>query len=71
MNVLIIWPGHGSEWLTDAVFVDRFGSPNPRGRFVQGSAWDYDGGWNMPDDYRGQYVPITVPRRWILKTEGD
>jgi hypothetical protein len=71
MNVLIIWPGHGSEWLIDAVFVDRFGKLNSRGRFVHGKSWEYDGGWNMPDDYRGQYMPVTVPRRWILKIEID
>lgn len=69
MDALVIQPGHGSEWLTDAVIVDRFGKPNPRGRFVQGSAWEYDGGWNMPDDYRGQAIRIIVPRKWILKVE--
>ncbi len=25
MNVLVIEPGHGSQWLTSAYFVDRFG----------------------------------------------
>ena len=71
MNVLVIWPGNGSEWLSDAVYVDRFGKPNPKGRFVCGSSWYYDGGWNMPDDYQGQYEALTVPRKWILKIEGQ
>jgi len=67
MDVLVIMPGHGSEWLTDAVYVDRYGKPNPRGRFVRGSGWEDDGGWNMPDDYQGMAVPVMVPRKWILK----
>lgn len=69
MDVLVIVPGHGSEWLTDAVYVDRFGQPNPRGRFVSGSGWEYDGGWNMPDDYRGQPIRLTYPRRWVLRAD--
>ena len=68
-DVLVITPGHGSEWMTDAVIVDRMGRPNPRGRFVQASAWEYDGGWNMPDDYIGMPVTMTVPRRWVLRWE--
>lgn len=71
MNVLVIEPGHGSLWLEDAVFVDRNGKPNPRGRFVCGRAWEYDGGWNMPDDYQGQPITMTYPRRFILKVEGS
>jgi len=67
MNVLVIEPGYGSFWLDRAVYVDRSGKPNPRGRFVTGSTWDYDGGWNTPDDYRGQYIIVTYPRKWILK----
>lgn len=59
MNVLVIEPGHGSTWLTSAVFVDRFGKPNQRGRFVSG----------MPDDYRGQSISLTYPRKFILKIE--
>ena len=70
MNVLVIEPGHGSHWLTNAIFVDRFGEPNPRGRFVTGDSWTYDGGWNMPDDYMGQNEPYTTYRRFILKIEG-
>lgn len=69
MNVLVIQPGRGSEWWTDAVWVDRFLRPNPRGRFVQGSAWEYDGGWNMPDDYRGMAITVWAPRKWVLKVE--
>ena len=69
MNVLVIEPGHGSTWLTDAVYTDRYGKPNPRGRFVTGDVWVYDGGWNMPDDYRGQSEVLTYPRRFILKVE--
>jgi len=71
MNVLVIEPGHGSVWLTHAAYVDRFGKPNPRGRFVCGDTWVYDGGWNMPDDYRGQYETMRFPRRLILKVEGE
>jgi hypothetical protein len=67
VNVLCIEPGHGSSWLSSAEFVDRVGKPNPRGRFVRGDVWTYDGGWNMPDDYHGQYETVTYPRRWILK----
>ena len=39
MNVLVIEPGRGSLWLTDAEYVDRFGEPNPKGRFVRGTNW--------------------------------
>ena len=69
MNVLVIEPGHGSHWLEHAEYVDRFGNVNPRGRFVQGDVWGYDGGWNMPDDYRGQYESYTTYRKFILKIE--
>lgn len=68
MNALVIEPGHGSTWMTDAVFVDRFGRVNPRGRFVQGFVWD-EPGWNMPDDYQGMDIIMTYPRRFILKVE--
>ena len=69
MNVLVIEPGHGSVWLAHAVFVDKHGQSNPRGRFIEGLTWVYDGGWNMPDDYQGQYEPYGAPRRYILKVE--
>jgi hypothetical protein len=36
---------------------------------VQGDAWVYDGGWNMPDDYQGQYELMTFPRKLVLKIE--
>lgn len=71
MNVLVIEPGHGSVWLHNAEFVDRFGNPNQRGRWVRGFAWTYDGGWNMPDDYRGQWEPYGAPRKFILKVERE
>lgn len=70
MDCLVIEPGHGSSWWTDCVWVDRHGKPNPKGRFVSGSAWEYDGGWNMPDDYRGQPVSQWAPRKRVLKVEG-
>ena len=69
MNVLVVVPGHGSEWLVDAVFVRADGTPSRRGRSVRGKAWTYDGGWNMPDDYRGQYETVWVPRRWVRRVE--
>lgn len=69
MNVLVIEPGNGSVWLCHAMYVDRFGKPNPRGRFVAGDVWTYDGGWNMPDDYQGQWEPYMTHRRRILKVE--
>lgn len=69
MNVLVIEPGHGSHWLMNAIYVDRFGRPNPRGRFVLGDTWEYDGAWNMPDDYMGQYEPYTTYRKLIRKVE--
>lgn len=69
MNVLVIEPGHGSHWLEHAIYVDRHGSPNLRGRFVAGGVWTYDGGWNMPDDYRGQWEPYMTYRKFILKVE--
>jgi len=71
MNALVIEPGHGSTWLTRAEFVRSDGTPSVRGRYVRGLAWVYDGGWNMPDDYRGQYESVTVPRRWVLKLDRD
>jgi hypothetical protein len=69
MDVLVIWPGHGSEWLTDAVIVNRMGEPCPRGRFVQGTSWYHESGWNIPEG--GINIPetLTVPRKWILKVE--
>lgn len=69
MNVLVIEPGNGSVWLEHARYVDRFGNPNPRGQFVAGDTWQYDGGWNMPDDYQGQWEPYMTRRRFILKIE--
>lgn len=69
MNVLVIEPGHGSVWVMNAAYVDRFGRPNVRGRFVTGTIWEYSGSWNMPDDYRGHYEAYTTRRRLILKVE--
>ncbi len=66
MTVLVIEPGNGSYWLSNAIYVDRFGRPNARGRFVRGNVWSYDGGWNMPNDYRGQYEPYMTSRKFIL-----
>lgn len=71
MNVLVIEPGHGSMWLEHAYFVKADGTPSSRGRFVRGDVWVYDGGWNMPDDYRGQYEPVTFPRSLILKVSPE
>ena len=67
MDVLVIDPGHGSLWLEGAVYVDRLGKPNPRGRFVQGTNWYHESGWNIPEG--GINIPetMTYPRRWILK----
>lgn len=70
MNVLVIEPGNGSVWLERAVYVDRFGNPNSRGRYVAGTVWEYDGGWNMPDDYTGHPEGYMTRRRFILKVEG-
>lgn len=69
MNVLVINPGHGSFWMDGAEYVDRYGKPNPRGRCVRGRVWSFDGRWNMPDDYMGQYETETWPRRLVLKVE--
>lgn len=71
MNVLVIEPGNGSLWLHNAQYIDRYGNPNPRGRFVQGCVWAYDGGWNMPDDYMGQWEYYGTRRRFILKVERE
>ncbi len=56
MDVLVAEPVHGSIWLTDAVYVDRHGKPNPRGRFVRGR-------------YQGHPLTLTCPRRWVLVVE--
>lgn len=69
MDVLVIEPGHGSTWLIDAQYVDRFGRENPRGHFVRGEAWYFSGAWNMPDDYRGEPETLTYPRSYILKVD--
>jgi hypothetical protein len=71
VNVLVIEPGHGSHWLQHAYYVDRYGNPNPLGRFVRGDTWEYDGAWNMPDDYSGQWEPYTTYRKFILKIERE
>lgn len=72
MNVLVIEPGHGSIWLSSACYVKAdHVTPSPRGRYVKGDAWVYDGGWNMPDDYLGQSETMVFPRRFILKVETD
>ena len=67
--MLVIEPGHGSTWLMRAAYVDRYGRQNVRGRFVRGIGWEYDGGWNMPDDYQGHEIVLTYPRNFILKIE--
>lgn len=69
MTVLVIEPGNGSVWLFNAAYVTRDGRRSTRGRFVTGDVWSYDGAWNMPDDYTGQYEAYTTPRRFILKVE--
>ena len=69
MNVLVIEPGHGSVWLHHAKYVTADGRTSARGQFVTGSVWAYDGGWNMPDDYQGQWEPYTTLRRFVLKVE--
>lgn len=69
MNVLVIEPGNGSFWLEGATYVDRFGQPNPRGRFVRGKAWEHEGGWNIPEGGFDYPVTLTYPRKWILKIE--
>lgn len=69
MNALVIEPGHGSTWLTEAERIRADGKPSARGGFVRGLAWEDDGGWNMPDDYRGQHICVTYPWRWVLKVE--
>lgn len=60
MDVLVIEPGHGSVWLRDAHY---------EGVFVVGEAWDDSsvGSGLMPDDFRGESVILTYPRRFILK----
>lgn len=68
-RLLVIEPGHGSHWLSDAYYVDRFGKINPRGRFVTGNVWGYDGSWNMPEDYSGQWESYTTRRHLIIKIE--
>ena len=62
LDVLVIEPGHGSVWLMDSHYV---------GDKVTGWAWDDSGRGSafMPDDYRGEKVILTYPRRFILKIE--
>lgn len=69
MNVLVIEPGHGSLWIEDAVYVDRFRKPNPRGRFVSGTVWEHEGGWNIPEGGFDYPETVTYPRKLILKVE--
>ena len=49
MNALVIEPGHGSCWLSDAVYVDYLGNPDPNGDRIQGTAWTHEGGSLLPD----------------------
>jgi hypothetical protein len=69
VNVLVIEPGHGSLWLSDAKYVRRDGVLSPRGRYVRGTNWYHDGGPYLPDG--GINIPetLTYPRRLILKVE--
>ena len=69
MDVHVIEPGHGSFWLEDAVFVERMGNPNPRGRFVRGTVWSYENGPLDPDG--GINIPetLTYPRHYVLRIE--
>lgn len=59
-DALCIEPGHGSVWLSDV----RFEKGN-----VVGQAWDrfMVGSAYMPDDYRGEWVTLRFPARFILK----
>ncbi len=61
MDAWVIWPGHGSEWLTDCHW---------EGDYIIGQAWDDSGSGSalMPDDYRGEGVTLNVPRSYVLRT---
>lgn len=60
MDVLVIEPGHGSTWLSNAHY---------EGQWVVGEAWDDSGVGSalMPDDFRGEVMTLAMPRRFILK----
>jgi hypothetical protein len=62
MKALVIEPGHGSTWLHDAHY---------EGVYVVGEAWDDSGVGSalMPDDFRGEPMTLSFPRRFILKVE--
>lgn len=71
VNVLVFIPGIGSVWFEKAYRCRADGALSPRGHFVRGQVWGYDGGWNMPDDYQGQYEPMWAPWKWVRKVEHE
>lgn len=64
MRALVIEPGRGSVWLDPAHY---------EGVYVVGETWDDSsaGSSLMPDDYMGEPVTLTFPRRFILKVVDD
>ena len=66
-DVLCADPGFGSTWLSNAYLV-----AGENGDYVVGEAWDDSGVGSpyMPDDYRGEPVPMNFPLSCVLKVEG-
>ena len=60
MRVLVNHPAFGSLWLENAEIQDGY---------VVGDVWDKSGVGSglLPDDYRGQYVPMNFPITCIRK----
>lgn len=65
---LCIIPGNGSVWVIHAVR-----KTYPEGVFIEGDIWDTNevGCSYLPDDYRGEYIPIGFPESHLLKWEKD
>ena len=65
-DVLVIVPGHGSEWLSNAYVKDGY---------VIGEAWDDNGVGSalMPDDWRGEpsieNFPLSCVLRWAASPD--
>ena len=60
MSVLVNHPNFGSIWLKDAKIECGF---------VEGLVWSESSRWNMPDDFRGEYIAMNFPISCIRKIE--
>lgn len=59
-DVLVNHPYFGSVWLSKAYH---------SGELVVGEVWERGSGWNMPEDYSGEWTTMNFPLTCIRKVE--